>query len=414
MMRREKETRNIIFSAILSIILCICFSIADISDILGLDNGYEAFATQHEAPSISVKASGYEGISISWKSISGAKTYQVYRSTSESGTFKKIATTSKRTYLDKKINQNEYYYYKIKAASVNSSNAYSAVKSARINTKVSPSSIKEYSGSPYVEVNGNVPKFSKRMLKTTSYESYAKLDSLGRCGVASSCIGKDLMPTEERGSIGMIKPSGWHTVRYDDLVDGKYLYNRCHLIGYQLTGENVNERNLVTGTRYLNIEGMLQFENEVAEYIKETGNHVLYRVTPIFSGKNLVCSGIQMEAYSIEDKGKGVCFNVYCYNVQPGIEIDYATGDSWRSDSASASTSATQDKTPSKDSSYTNGGATSESSTGSYVLNTNTKKFHEPSCSSVNDMKEKNRKDSSLSRSEIIAMGYDPCKRCNP
>ena len=153
-------------------------------------------------------------------------------------------------------------------------------------------------------------------------------DLLGRCGPAEACVGQELMPTEERGAIGMVKPSGWHTVRYDGVVDGKYLYNRCHLIGYQLTGENANERNLITGTRYLNVEGMLPFENQVADYVEETGNHVLYRSTPVFKGLELVARGVQIEAWSVEDGGAGVCFNVYCYNVQPGVEIDYATGES--------------------------------------------------------------------------------------
>ena len=406
-MRREKKTkvRKLIFSIALCIMLCVGISIAGVSDIVGLDNGYASSTTQLATPSISVKASGYEGISISWESVSGAKTYQIYRAASKTSIYKKVATTSKKTYLDKKIDQNHYYYYKVKALSGSTSSSFSTAKSARVNTKVSLSSIKAYSSSPYVKVNNNIPKFSKRMLTTESYESYAKLDSLGRCGVAISCIGEDLMPTEERGSIGMIKPSGWHTVRYDDLVDGKYLYNRCHLIGYQLTGENANEKNLVTGTRYLNVEGMLPFEDEVADYIKATGNHVLYRVTPIFSGDNLVCSGVQMEAYSVEDSGKGICFNVYCYNVQPGVEIDYATGESKLA--GSGSTSGSVDKT-------SNTNSTSGSGKTSYVLNTNTKKFHKPTCSSVDDIKAKNREDSSLSRDKIIAMGYDPCKRCNP
>ncbi len=186
----------------------------------------------------------------------------------------------------------------------------------------------EYSGDAYVEINGNIPFFSEDDLVTVSYEQYAALDSLGRCGVTEACIGRDLMPTEARESISSVKPSGWVNVQYD-FVDGKYLYNRCHLIGYQLSGENANKNNLITGTRYLNIEGMLGFENEVAEYVKATGNHVMYRVTPIFEGDNLVASGVLMEAYSVEDKGSGVCFNIYAYNVQPGVEIDYATGVSW-------------------------------------------------------------------------------------
>ena len=187
----------------------------------------------------------------------------------------------------------------------------------------------DYDGSPYVELYGGQPAFTEEQKAgTESYETYAPLDLLGRCGTAKACIGQDLMPTEERGAIGMVKPSGWHTVRYDGLVDGKYLYNRCHLIGYQLAGENANERNLITGTRYLNVEGMLPFENRVADYVRETGNHVLYRVTPVFRGMELVARGVQLEAWSVEDGGAGVCFNVYCYNVQPGVEIDYATGES--------------------------------------------------------------------------------------
>lgn len=192
---------------------------------------------------------------------------------------------------------------------------------------LSPDSIPPYAGEPYIEINGNEPYFSDTDLSTTSCEYYSDLDEMGRCGVAYACIGTDLMPTEERGSIGMVKPSGWHTVKYD-AVDGRYLYNRCHLIAYQLSGENDNVANLITGTRYLNIEGMLPFENMVADYVRETENHVMYRVTPIFSGDDPVAGGVQMEAKSVEDAGAGICFHVYCYNVQPGIEIDYATGES--------------------------------------------------------------------------------------
>lgn len=193
---------------------------------------------------------------------------------------------------------------------------------------VSLSEIPAYSGDAYVVINENVPFFTDKEITDQSYESYSALDMYGRCGVTIACIGQDIMPTEERGAIGMIKPSGWHTVKYD-IVDGKYLYNRCHLIGYQLSGENANEKNLITGTRYLNVVGMLPFENEVADYVEETGNHVMYRVTPIFEGNNLVASGVEMEALSVEDNGQGVCFHVYVYNVQPGITIDYATGESW-------------------------------------------------------------------------------------
>ena len=181
---------------------------------------------------------------------------------------------------------------------------------------------------PYIILNDNVPLFTEEDYTTTAYEQYAVLDWLGRCGTATACIGTELMPTEERGSIGQIKPSGWHTIRYD-IVDGKYLYNRCHLIGYQLTGENANEKNLITGTRYMNVEGMLPFEDMVAAYVQYTGRHVLYRVTPVYKGNNLVASGVTMEGYSVEDNGEGICFYVYVPNIQPGISIDYATGESW-------------------------------------------------------------------------------------
>lgn len=187
--------------------------------------------------------------------------------------------------------------------------------------------IGDYAGEPYTVVNDNVPNFVTEDLVTNSYEQYSELDSLGRCGVAIANIGTDLMPTEERGSIGQVKPTGWQTVKYEN-VDGKYLYNRCHLIGYQLSGENANKQNLITGTRYMNVEGMLPFENMVADYVKETGQHVLYRVTPVYEGDHLIADGVQMEAMSVEDQGAGICFNVFVYNIQPGITIDYATGES--------------------------------------------------------------------------------------
>jgi len=187
--------------------------------------------------------------------------------------------------------------------------------------------IPPYSGEAYVAVNGNVPFFVEEEYTTESYEFYSELDDLGRCGVTMACIGIDIMPTEDRGNIGSVKPSGWQSVKYD-IVDGKYLYNRCHLIGFQLAGENANKRNLITGTRYLNIEGMLPFEDMVADYVKETENHVLYRVTPIFNGDDLVAEGVLMEGWSVEDEGDGICFCIYAYNAQPGIVIDYATGNS--------------------------------------------------------------------------------------
>ena len=256
------------------------------------------------------------------------------------------------------------------------------------------SMVPPYDGQAYVEINGNVPFFTPDEHTTESFEYYSPLDSLGRCGVTVASIGRDLMPTEPRGDIGSVKPTGWHTVKYDN-VDGKYLYNRCHLIGFQLTGENANRQNLVTGTRYMNVEGMLPIEDEVAYYVEATGFHVMYRVTPIFDGDNLLCDGVLMEAVSVEDSGRGLKLCVFAYNVQPGIFIDYATGDSCLE--------GTAEEIP-------------ESSTAdvTYVLNTNSHKFHKPGCSSVDDLKPQNRKDFTGTRDELIAQGYDPCGRCHP
>ena len=250
-------------------------------------------------------------------------------------------------------------------------------------------SIPEYSGEPYVTIHDNVPFFLEEELTTDAFETYSELDDLGRCCTAYANICEDIMPTEKRGKIGMIKPSGWHTVKYTG-IDGNYLYNRCHLIGYQLSAENANEKNLITGTRYLNVTGMLPFENMVADYVNETGNHVLYRVTPIYNQENLVADGVLMEAQSVENDDLAFC--VYCYNVQPGIEIDYHTGDSKSSET----------EQPSK---------TSEDL---YVLNRNTKKFHRPNCSSVQDIKPKNKQEFSGNTKALIQQGYSPCKNCNP
>lgn len=203
----------------------------------------------------------------------------------------------------------------------------SSTDSVQTATSFSLDDIPEFSDSPYVTVNDNIPYFTENDLTTEAFETYSELDDLGRCGVAYANVCQELMPTEERGEIGQVKPTGWHTVKYD-FVSGKYLYNRCHLLGYQLTGENANEQNLITGTRYLNVEGMLPFENMVADYVEETDNHVLYRVTPIFQDDELVARGVLMEGLSVEDDGEGICFNVYCYNNQPGVIIDYATGES--------------------------------------------------------------------------------------
>ena len=268
-----------------------------------------------------------------------------------------------------------------------------------------------------------------------------------------ACIGRDIMPTEGRGSIGQVKPTGWHTVKYD-IVDGKYLYNRCHLIGYQLTGENANVCNLITGTRSMNVDGMLPFENMVADYVKETGNHVLYRVIPIFEGNELVARGVTIEGYSVEDNGEGICFNVYVYNVQPGIEIDYATGESKLIASVETTVATTQTTTKAPETTTTKAPQTTsatatETTTAApppatteatateapettaqtteeeppetsdqiqytYVLNINSKKFHYPSCKSVEQMKETNRKYVTWSREEAIANGYEPCGNCHP
>ena len=260
---------------------------------------------------------------------------------------------------------------------------------------VSLDALPEFSGDPFVEVNGNEPSFSEAERELPAFEAYAPLDGLGRCGTAFALIGPETMPTEERGSIGSVKPSGWHLVKYD-IVDGSYLYNRCHLIAYRLAGENANERNLITGTRYMNVEGMLPFENLVADYVKETSNHVLYRVTPLYEGDNLVASGVLMEAGSVEDEREGICFNVYVYNVQPGIGIDYATGASWaEGEQGEIQSSPTPAGT-------------------AYVLNTNTKKFHLPTCASVEDMKPENRTDYTGSREALLDEGYSPCGQCKP
>jgi len=247
---------------------------------------------------------------------------------------------------------------------------------------------------PYVELYHNEPGFSENERTTELFENYAPLDSLGRCGAAYANLCKELMPTGERGNISQVRPTGWVSVRYDN-VDGKSLYNRCHLIGWQLAGEDANERNLITGTRYMNVEGMLPFENLVADYIKETDNHVLYRVTPVFRGDNLVADGVQLEALSVEDQGDGVCFNVFCYNAQPGIFIDYATGESHAGPSVGFPD-----------------GNSGEIMT--FVLNTGSRKFHRPDCPGIGQISEKNRDEFTGTREELVAQGYAPCGTCKP
>ncbi len=274
--------------------------------------------------------------------------------------------------------------------------------------KVSINNIPKYSGNAYISINSGKPYFSESEKENKEqFEYYSSLDDLGRCGVAYANICKDVMPTEERGTIGQIRPSGWHTVKYNGIVDGNYLYNRCHLIGYQLAGENANELNLITGTRYLNIVGMLEFENMVGAYVEETNNHVLYRVTPIFNGNDLVAQGVEIEAWSVEDEGSGICFNVFCYNVQPGIEIDYATGDSWIA--GDSYVEEKQSESSSVEESQTN---LNEQELRKFILNKNTKKFHLPTCSSVDSMAEKNKEIYEGTVDEIKEKGYTPCSRC--
>lgn len=307
------------------------------------------------------------------------------------------------------------------------------------NSYVSLDAIPAYDGKAYVAVNNNEPFFTDSDMTTTAFENYSDLDSLGRCGVAYANICKDIMPTEERGKIGMIKPSGWHTVKYDVIKD-RYLYNRCHLIGYQLAGENANPKNLITGTRYLNVEGMLPFENLVADYVNNTGNHVLYRVTPMFSGSNLVANGVLIEAKSVEDNGGGILFNVYCYNVQPGVGINYENGDSWLDGTApqeqSVQTGAAQNGgSQSSDGSQAGASAGDTGSSGSITgsaasgsdtspaensvsdssnsktmvhITATSKKYHRAGCRTLK------KSDTEVTLDEAKSMGLSPCGICNP
>ena len=297
------------------------------------------------------------------------------------------------------------------------------------NSYVSLDAIPAYDGKAYVAVNNNEPFFTDSDMTTTAFENYSDLDSLGRCGVAYANICKEIMPTEKRGKIGMIKPSGWHTVKYDVIKD-RYLYNRCHLIGYQLAGENANPKNLITGTRYLNVEGMLPFENLVADYVNNTGNHVLYRVTPMFSGSNLVANGVLIEAKSVEDNGGGILFNVYCYNVQPGVGINYENGDSWldgttpqnegsQSSAGSvagasagdigSSSSTTGSASSGSDSSAAENSVSDSSNSETMVHITATgKKYHRAGCRTLK------KSDTEVTLDEAKSMGLSPCGICNP
>ena len=265
--------------------------------------------------------------------------------------------------------------------------------------------IPDWNGEPSIEINDGEPAFTDSesdTIKDQNQDDLSSLDDLGRCGNVTACVSEDTMPEGSRGSIGMIKPAGWHLVKYD-FIDGKYLYNRCHLIGWQLTGEGAEERNLITGTRYLNVEGMLPYENQVADYVRDTGSTVAYRVEPVYSGDDLLARGVHIEAKSIEDNGSDLSINVYCYNVQPNIDIDYETGDS-QLDKEAATTESGED-------SSAGSGDASEST---YILNTNTKRYHLEGCRSLSQMKNKNKRTFHGSKKKLKEMGYAPCGNCNP
>ena len=286
-----------------------------------------------------------------------------------------------------------------------------------------------YSGQAYVEINGGNPYFTEDEITTEAFESYSPLDTLGRCGVAFACLGIEIMPTEDRDDIANITPSGWEYNGVSnnntyDFVENKYVYNRCHLIGFQLAGENDNERNLITGTRYMNIEGMLPFENKVADYIEDSGNHVMYRVTPIYDGFDYVAQGVLMEALSVEDNGIGIKFCIFAYNVQPGVKIDYFTGANVASgeefpklDTENDDRLENKDEGENKEEQNPSdkpavGGATKDNC--DYILNTNSKKFHLPGKSCAERISEENRDYHLGTREELIDAGYDPCGTCKP
>lgn len=302
----------------------------------------------------------------------------------------------------------------------------SVTKSNSISSVASVLDIPAYSGQNFILINNNIPDFSDNELTTESFEQYSDFDSLGRCQMAYANVCLEIMPTDKRGDIGMIKPSGWHTIKYNGIVDGNYLYNRCHLIGYQLSGENANEKNLITGTRWFNVQGMLPFEDAIASCVKNNDIHVLYKVTPVYDGDNLVATGVHMEAKSVEDNGSLICFNIFVYNIQPGIEIDYATGESSLKSNyedeiknAEASLCSADEinqiagsAQPINSSQDTEDYASSESS--QYILNTSSHKFHLPDCSSVSKISDKNKQSYYGLRDELINEGYEPCGACNP
>ena len=294
----------------------------------------------------------------------------------------------------------------------NNTNSSTSNTTTTDSSNITINNIPEYSGDDYIILNNNIPNFSESDLTTTSFEEYAPLDDLGRCGVAYSNIGTDIMPTEKRESISSVKPSGWHSVKYD-IVEGKYLYNRSHLIGYQLTAENANDRNLITGTRYFNATLMLPYENMVADYIKETNNHVLYRVTPVFEGNNLVATGVQMEAKSVEDNGEGIEFNVFVYNVQPGITIDYATGDSALSGEEITNTSSSSNSNNTSNNSSNTTSSNNTTSTEEIIIRGNSKSkiYHCPGQRDYENMADSDYLVNFNSEEEAISAGYRKASR---
>ncbi len=287
--------------------------------------------------------------------------------------------------------------------------------------------IPTWEGHAYIAINNNCPSFTKKQKKKAreSFVKYSKLDKKNRAGAAIASVSLDTVNEDERAPISSIKPSGWQTLKYPDIVDGNYVYNRCHLLMQKAaagikTDECNSYKNLVTGTRYMNVDGQLPFEMKILNYVYETGNHVLYRTTPIYKGKNFVCSGVQMEAYSVEDNGKGVCFNVYCFNVQPGLKINYKSGKVKESDTRykdmilAIKNGATTVVVPDEAQDESESGLKENKDGAEYVLNTNTHKFHLPSCDSCKDIAAHNKKEGKYKRAELIATGYMPCGRCKP
>lgn len=312
-------------------------------------------------------------------------------------------------------------------------NRYAGSREKKFNEN-EKSNQKHSAGDAFIELNNNIPMFSdEEKMSTEAFERYSDLDDKGRCGVAFANICQELMPTKERGDIGDIKPSGWHTVKYNEVIEDNYLYNRSHLIAYSLAGENSNEKNLITGTRFLNQETMQIFELKVLDYVNNTGNHVLYRVTPVFDGDDALAKGVQMEAWSVEDNGKGICFNVFCFNIQPYIDIDYSTGDSSISkeyyvkentdsnknidinenDINDVEVDTSRDNTEADNNSEETTEALGfEDMVTDFVVNTNSGKIHSPNCRSVNDMAEHNKWEYTGTLNELKQMGYVPCSRC--